>query len=59
MLKTNLFSFDRKGRLTIFAESISYDLLLRIIRMCVCHARRKKIKKPSQFRFLPTLTELA
>ena len=55
MLVTNLFQFDRKGRLTIFAETISYARLLRIIKMCVAHARRKKIKKPVKFRFIPTL----
>ena len=55
MLTTNLFTFDRKGRLTIFAETISYARLLRIIKMCVAHARRKKIKKPVKFRFVPTL----
>ena len=55
MLKTKLFMFDRKGRLTIFAESISLRILQRIIRLCVVHARRKKIKKPVQFRFVPTL----
>lgn len=55
MLTTKLFTFDRKGRLTIFAETISYARLLRIIKMCVAHARRKKIKKPVQFRFVPTL----
>ncbi len=55
MLTTNLFTFDRKGRLTIFAEMIDYSELMRIIKMCVAHARRKKIKKPTQFRFVPTL----
>jgi hypothetical protein len=59
MLKTKLFTFDRQGRLTLFVESISYARLLRIIKMCVAHARRKKIKKPCQFRFVPTLTEVA
>ncbi len=55
MLTTKLFTFDRKGQLTIFAETISYARLLRIIKMCVAHARRKKIKKPVKFRFVPTL----
>ena len=59
MLTTKLFTFDRKGRLTIFAETISYARLLRIIKMCVAHARRKKIKKPVQFRFIPTLDVVA
>jgi len=44
MLKTYLFEFNRKGQLTIFAESISYARLVRILKMCVAHAR-------------PTLTE--
>ena len=59
MLKTSLFEFNRKGQLTIFTCNISYSLLVRIIKMCVSHARRKKIKKPSEFRFIPTLTEIA
>ena len=57
MLNTKLFSFNRNGQLTIFAECISYARLLRIIKMCVAHARRKKIKKPCEFRFVPTLVE--
>ena len=57
MLKTKLFEFNRKGQLTIFAETISYARLVRILKMCVAHARRKKIKKPAEFRFVPVLTE--
>ena len=59
MLKTTLFEFNRKGQLTIFTCSISCSLLRRIIRQCVLHARRKKIKKPSEFRLVPTLTVVA
>ena len=57
MLKTKLFTFDRHGNLTIFLSSISHGLFLRIIKMCVVHARRKKSKKPVKYRFVPTLVE--
>ena len=59
MLKTNLFEFDRRGRLTIFVEWIPFSLLERIMRMCVTHARCKKIKKPCKYRFVPTLEVVA
>jgi len=59
MLKTKYFEFNRKGQITIFAETISWKMLGRIMRMCVAHARRKKIKKPCQWRFVPTLTVVA
>jgi len=55
MLKTKLFEFDSKGRITFFVEWIPFSKLMRIIKMCVAHARRKKIKKPMQYRFIPTL----
>ena len=57
MLKTKYFEFNRKGQLTIFLATISYGKLLRILKMCVAHARRKKIKKPVEYRFIPTLTD--
>ena len=56
MLNTKLFSFNRKGQLTIFATTISFSNLQKIIKLCVLHARRKKIKKPCSFRMVPTLT---
>ena len=52
MLKTKLFEFDRNGRLTIFAEWIPFGRLMRILKMCVAHARRKKTKKPIKYRFI-------
>lgn len=55
MLKTNTFEFDRKGRLTLFVDRISHGNLMRIIKVCVVHARRKKTRKPVQFRIIPTL----
>jgi len=57
MLKTKYFEFNRKGQLTIFLTTISYGKLLRILKICVAHARRKKIKKPVEFRFVPVLAE--
>lgn len=59
MLKTKFFEFNRFGQLTIFAERMSYSNLIKIVRMCVQHARRKKTKKPVEFRFIPTLTAMA
>ncbi len=59
MLKTQYFEFNRFGQLTIFAERISYGNLIKIVRMCVAHARRKKTRKPAEFRFVPTLTVVA
>ena len=56
MLNTKLFSFNRKGELTIFAMTISFSQLQKIIKLCVLHARRKKIRKPCYFRMVPTLT---
>jgi len=55
MLKTKLFEFDRHGRITFFVEWIAFSKLMRILKMCVAHARRKKTKKPVQYRFIPTL----
>lgn len=52
MLKTNLFEFDRSGRLTLFVASISHGMLLRIVRMCNTHARRKKTKKVCLYRMV-------
>lgn len=57
MLETKYFMFDRKGHLTIFLETVSHSQLVRILRMCTQHARRKKTKKPCQWRFVPTLTD--
>ena len=59
MLTTKYFTFNRHGQLTIFAERISYGNLIKIVRMCVAHARRKKTRKPAEFRIIPTLTEVA
>ena len=58
MLKTKYFTFDRYGRLTLFLSQVSTAMLLRIMRMCNFHARRKKTKKVCQFRMIPTLTEV-
>ena len=58
MLKTQYFEFNRFGQLTIFAERMSYGNLIKIVRMCVAHARRKKTKKPIEFRFIPVLTDV-
>lgn len=55
MLTTKLFTFNRRGQLTIFAETISFSNLQKIIKLCVLHARRKKIRKPCSFRMVPTL----
>ena len=48
MLKTEYFEFNRKGEVTLLVDKISYNNLIRILKMCVIHARRKKIKKPSK-----------
>ena len=55
MLKTRFFQFDRKGHLTIFLSNASNGQLLRIMRMCNEHARRKKTKKIDKWLFIPTL----
>lgn len=57
MLITKHFSFNRKGELTIFADRISLRNLAKIIRMCVWHARFKKIKKPCKWRMVSTLCD--
>ena len=59
MLKTRYFEFNRHGQLTIFAERISHANLIRILKLCVLFARRKHTRKPAEFRFVPTLTEVA
>lgn len=52
MLKTRNFTYNRNGRIDIFGPINP----LRVIRICNLHARRKKTKKPYQWRFVPTLT---
>lgn len=59
MLQTKYFSFNRKGQITLFVENISHGMIVRILRLCTAHARRKKTKKPCAWRFVPTLTEMA
>ena len=52
MIKTKQFEFDRKGCITVF-EPINAQ---RVVNLCTLHARRKKIKKPYLWGFVPTLT---
>jgi len=54
MIKTNEYEFDRKGRITILDGGVD---VLQMLKDCVSHARRKKIKKPDKWRFVPTLTD--
>ena len=58
MLITKYFSFDKKGRLTLFVERISTASLLRILRMCVEYARRKHTAKPRVWAMVPTLEDV-
>jgi len=48
MLKTEIFEFDRRGTLTLFCR-INCKELKRIKKMCINHARLKKIKKPAEW----------
>jgi hypothetical protein len=50
MLKTKDFEFNRKGQITIYSRDITIVKMVGILRMCVIHARTKKIKKPAQYR---------
>jgi len=52
MLRTKQFEFNRKGQVTAF-EQINAQ---RVIKICTMHARRKKTKKPCEWRIVPTLT---
>lgn len=54
MIKTESYEFDRKGRITIFGSVNA----LKVVKTCVLHARRKKIKKPSLWRRVPTLNDV-
>lgn len=56
MLTTKYFEFDRNGYLTLFVERISLSNLVRILKICTAHARRKKTKKPFKYICVPTLT---
>ena len=57
MLKTKLFSFDRKGNL-IIAYGLSNSIIIRIIRLCIEHARRKHTKQPCKWALVPTLEHI-
>lgn len=54
MLTTDVFTFGRDGVITFF-RSVNQKELKRIWRMCIAHARTKHIKKPYNWRFVPTL----
>jgi hypothetical protein len=59
MLETSEFTFNRFGQITLFVKTISNHMILRIMKMCIEHARRKHTRKPVEWRFVPTLTEVA
>lgn len=52
MIKTKEFEFDRSGCITVF-KPINAQ---KVVSLCTLHARRKKIKKPYTWIFIPTLT---
>ena len=53
MLRTKEFEFNRAGQITVLGPVDAQ----RVVKMCVMHARRKKTKKPVQWRFIPTLRD--
>ena len=60
-LVTENYMFDHKGRITFFDKPVEDQPILKLVkvlRICTAHARRKHYKKPVQWRYVPTLTEV-